>query len=227
AGLAVTPTSGWFQVLVKKMITGLTRTSDLTIDLDGLGDDTTLADVLDQLNAISGLSADLTVDGAVEIESLSPDEQFSFASDTSGTLAALGINTFFTGSGAATIGVNDAILSDPSKFAASSTGIGDGTDNALLLAQFLDRPLSASGGESLSILYDQLTGETAQASAEAHAVAEGFRVFEGTLEGQHLGISGVSLDEEAVRLITYQRAYQAAARYIATVSEMLEILVNL
>ncbi|MEX0585508.1 MAG: flagellar hook-associated protein FlgK, partial [Pirellulales bacterium] len=51
AGLAFTPTSGSFQVLVKNKLTWLTRTTDITIDLHGLGDDTTLADVLDQLNA--------------------------------------------------------------------------------------------------------------------------------------------------------------------------------
>jgi flagellar hook-associated protein 1 FlgK len=58
-------------------------------------------------------------------------------------------------------------------------------------------------------------------------VAEGFRVFEETLRGQQLGLSGVSLDDEAVRLITFQRAYQASARFIATISEILELLVNL
>jgi flagellar hook-associated protein 1 FlgK len=42
-----------------------------------------------------------------------------------------------------------------------------------------------------------------------------------------MAISGVSLDEEAVRMITLQRAFQASARYIATISELLEILANL
>jgi flagellar hook-associated protein 1 FlgK len=77
------------------------------------------------------------------------------------------------------------------------------------------------------VLYDQLVGGVTQQSSVATAVAEGFRVFEETLVGQRLAISGVSLDEEAVRLITYQRAYQAAARMIGTLNELLEILVNL
>ena len=38
---------------------------------------------------------------------------------------------------------------------------------------------------------------------------------------------GVSLDEEAVNMLAYQRAFQAAARYIATLDEMFELLVNL
>ncbi len=71
------------------------------------------------------------------------------------------------------------------------------------------------------------SSQTTQSAAVARSVADGFRVFHQTLEGQHLAITGVSLDEEAVRMITYQRAYQANARLIATVSEMLNVLVNL
>ena len=42
-----------------------------------------------------------------------------------------------------------------------------------------------------------------------------------------LGTSGVSIDEEAVKMITYQRAYQAAARYIKAVADLLDLLANL
>ncbi len=52
-------------------------------------------------------------------------------------------------------------------------------------------------------------------------------MFEENLKGQHLAISGVSLDEEAVKLISYQRAFQATAKYIATLNELLGVLVNL
>jgi flagellar hook-associated protein 1 FlgK len=42
-----------------------------------------------------------------------------------------------------------------------------------------------------------------------------------------MATSGVSLDDEAVRMITLQRAYQASARYIRTLTDLLDILVNL
>jgi flagellar hook-associated protein 1 FlgK len=38
--------------------------------------------------------------------------------------------------------------------------------------------------------------------------------------------SGVSVDEELTNLLQYQRAYQANARVISTVDEMLDTLVN-
>ena len=68
---------------------------------------------------------------------------------------------------------------------------------------------------------------TTQASAVTQAVTEGFRVYQRTLESQHLGISGVSIDDEIVNMITYQRVYQASARFIAAIGELLDVLVNL
>lgn len=40
-------------------------------------------------------------------------------------------------------------------------------------------------------------------------------------------LSGVNLDEEATNLITYQRAFEAAARVVTVTSDMLSTIVNL
>ncbi len=228
AGLAFTPTNGSFQLLVHNQRTGLTQTSDVFVDLDGLdGNDTTLADLAAKLDAIDGISASVSPTRGLTITSDSPDQNFAFANDTSGTLAALGINTFFTGSAASNIGVNQALVSDPAKFAASRGGIGNDTDNAVALADFLNQDLESAGGASLAVLYDRLVANVTQGASVASSVTEGFRVFEENLKGQHLAISGVSLDEEAVRLISFQRAFQATAKYIATLNDLLGVLVEL
>ncbi|MGC4003819.1 MAG: flagellar basal body rod C-terminal domain-containing protein [Pirellulales bacterium] len=53
------------------------------------------------------------------------------------------------------------------------------------------------------------------------------RVFADNLTGQALAVSGVNIDEEALNMLRYQRIYQASARYIQTLDELLKILVNL
>ena len=58
-------------------------------------------------------------------------------------------------------------------------------------------------------------------------MADGLRVFEGTLDASAQAISGVNLDEEAIDMIMLQRTYQASARYISTLSELMDLLVNL
>jgi flagellar hook-associated protein 1 FlgK len=229
AGLPFTPESGVFDVLVHNKDDDLTTTHTIRIDLDGLDEDTTLADLTAQLDAIDGLAASASLTGRLELTAESTDVEFAFSGDTSGVLAALGLNTFFTGSSAATLGVNDELkgVGDAAKFAASLGGIGEDSRNAERLAVFLDQPLESAGDASLADLYNQLLNDITQGSSVAQSVAEGFRVFEGTLEGQQQAVSGVSIDEEAIKMITLQRIYQASARYIQTVAELLDVLVKI
>jgi flagellar hook-associated protein 1 FlgK len=226
-GLPYTPVNGTFQVQLFDRKSGLTQTFDIGVTLMGLGADTSLAQLTTAIDAIDGISASISPTRQLEISADGAGQEIAFANDTSGILAALGLNTFFSGTSSANLSVNETVLEDPSLFAASNSGIGEGTGNAVLMADFLQRPLETANGVSLGDLYDRLYGGVTQQAAVAGAVFEGFRVFEETLNGQHLAISGVSLDEEAVKLITYQRAYQAAARMIATMSDLLDLLVNL
>jgi len=47
------------------------------------------------------------------------------------------------------------------------------------------------------------------------------------LNTQRTNYSGVSLDEEAANLVQYQNAYNAAARVISTVNQMMQTAINL
>jgi flagellar hook-associated protein 1 FlgK len=226
-GLPFTPQNGSFQILVRNTETGLTETTDIFVDLNGLGEDTTLDGLSEAIDAVDGISATITSDGHLSITADSDDVQFAFADDTSGVLAALGLNTFFSGSSARDLAIRAPVRADPAKFAASRGGIGTDTDNAVDLADFLSRPLDSRNGASLSVLYDRLVGETIQGSSVSRSLAEGMRVFEQTLRGQKLSVSGVSLDEEAIRLIAHQRSYQASARYIQVLEGLFESLLGL
>ena len=227
AGLDFTPVNGTFQVLVRNKRTELTTTTDVRIDLNGLDEDTSLADLAAQLDAIDGISAQINTTRGLNISADSGVIEFAFGNDTSGVLAALGINTFFQGYDANTIGINEVVARDPTKFTVSRSGIGQDSDNAVLLAGLANSPLEATGGRSLTEYYEKFTGEMYQASATVQAVNDGFRTFQKTLEGQQLGISGVSVDEQAVKMIQHQRIFQASARLISAINELLEVLVNL
>lgn len=228
AGLPFTPVNGSFQVQLLNKQTGLTTTTNVPVDLNGLDkNETSLTSLVAQLNTINGLSASISASGNVTINTTSPDLQFSFANDTSGALAALGLNTFFTGSTAQNLGVNQALVNDPSKFAASTTGIGPGTDNAVTLANFINQPLASAGNSTIEQLNDQIVGDVTQQSAVAQSAADGYKTFQQTLTGQQLSISGVSIDEEATNMIILQQSFQASAKLIATISNLLDTLMKL
>ncbi|MBN2291829.1 MAG: flagellar hook-associated protein FlgK, partial [Pirellulales bacterium] len=226
-GLDFTPSNGSFQVLVHNKKTGLTQTSQIIVDLNGMGDDMTLDDLSDALNDIDGISAEITSSRGLKISSTGANQEIAFAEDTSGVLAALGLNTFFTGSDALDIGINSDVKSDPSRFAASRGGIGADTDTAIELANFIDRPLSSKDDATLAFLYDRMVSDATQGSTIAKSIAEGARVFEATLRGQKAATSGVNLDEEAIKMLAYQRSFQASSRMIATINELFEVLVNI
>jgi flagellar hook-associated protein 1 FlgK len=227
SGLPFTPVHGSFQVHVVNKETGATQTHDVFVRLNGLDDDTTFAGLAQKLDIIGGLSATITLEGQLQLESESEDLEFVFGNDSSGVLAALGLGTFFTGTTAEDIRVHAALLEDAGKLAMSHGGVGVDTENGELLANLLTTPLVTRDNNSLAQLYDRWMGETSQASSLSRSVAEGYRSFQSTLEGEHLGLSGVSLDEEAINMMTYQRTFQAAAKVITTISEMLDILVQL
>jgi flagellar hook-associated protein 1 FlgK len=226
AGLAFTPSTGSFDLLVRNKNTGLVDVHQISISLDGIDDETSLEDLTNALDAADGITASISNVGALVISTDSADVDFAFDGDTSGVLAALGINTFFAGATASTLRVNE-VLQDERLFAASGGGIDADTTNAEQLAVFYDRSLESAGGSSLAELYSQMVNSVTQGSDIAQSVADGFRLFEGSLDGEALAISGVNIDEEAIRMILLQRTYQAAARHIQTVSDLLDILVNL
>jgi flagellar hook-associated protein 1 FlgK len=226
AGLPFTPVNGSFQLIVNNTRTGIAHTTDVQVDLNHLGKDTTLDDLAAALDAVDGISAEVLASGKLTISSDSADNDFAFADDTSGILAALGLNVFFTGSTASSLGTSGVLKKDPAKFAASRGGVGADVDNAVVLAEFLDQPLASKSGASIGTLYDRLVSDTTQGSTVSRAVAEGNRAFEQTLRSQKIATSGVSLDEETVRLIGYQQSYQASARYISVLRELFQILVT-
>lgn len=228
AGLPFAPVNGSFQLLVYNRRTGLTKSTEIKVNLGGLGRPTTLTSLVDAINSqVEGVRAEINYDKRVTLRTLSAEDELAFANDTSGVLAALGLNVFFTGTGARDIAVSSEVTRDPAKFAASRSGVGADTSNAVEMSQLIDKPLASREGASLAVLYNWLVSEATQGSAIAKSVADGARVFEISLRGQKLSTSGVNLDEEAVRMIAHQRAYQAAAKYIAALAELFELLVRL
>ncbi len=227
AGLPYWVRNGSFQVIVHNSTTGQSRTTVVPVKLLGQSADTTLQSLAAVLDAIDGLSASVSLDGRLELRSDSPDLTFAFSDDTSGVLAALGLNTFFRGTSSLDIDVNPVVQRAPATFASSMGGIGRDTALAAKLAAFLETPLEGQQGASLAVLYDRLVNQVAENSSVARAMAESARVFEQTVRSQKLAISGVNLDEEAVKLIAFQRAFHAGARYIAALTELLELLVKI
>jgi flagellar hook-associated protein 1 FlgK len=226
AGLAFTPQNGNFQVEVTNEITGQTTTSTIDVDLNGAGNDTTLAGLASEINGVTNVSASVTPSGELQINAAS-NYQIQFANDSSNTLAALGINTFFTGNNSTNIGVNPDVTQNPNLFASAQGGGPTDGSNALALSNFVTNPVSALNGQSLNAYYNSIVTNVAnQASAET-AMSTSQSDYSQSLTAQQQQISGVSLDQQAIQILQYQQSYQAAAKLVTTVDQLFQSLLNM
>lgn len=225
-GLGLTPVNGSFQIKVKNKVSNTTVTTTIPIDLDGIGTDSSLNSLRAALDAVGNISATISNNGTLRIEA-DPNFEFSFAEDSSHVLAALGLNTFFTGRDSGDINVNKVVANNPRLFAASLGGGPSDGRNAIKLAQFADEALASLGNVSIDDYYDTMVSQVGQKSSAEAAISESFRSFRESLENQRQQFSGVSLDEEAVKVLEFQRAFQASARIVSTVDELFRVLLEM
>ncbi|MFH1035744.1 MAG: flagellar hook-associated protein FlgK [Pseudomonadota bacterium] len=135
--------SGSFQLWVEQ--DGTRRSYTVNVDPSD-----NITAVVQKINAVINPGLDDTVNPVASVENgqqlrfhAANGIEFSFANDSSGLLAAMGINTFFSGSNAGNIAVNDLVQADVGRIAAGrllDTGelaVGDNS-NALDLADLKD-----------------------------------------------------------------------------------------
>lgn len=227
ANLPWSPKNGTLDINVVDDIGELVSTHRINVQMLDRTSDSTVASIVADIDAIPGLQAGVTSDGRVSIASVSPVARFTFGEDTSGFLAAAGINSFFTGDSAGNIGVNEMLLEDSDYLALSSGGIGADTEVLNQLVDLVDAPLDPLDGRSVRETYENTVASLGQQISLHQNTTIGLKDFYATLQSQHLAITGVNIDEESIRMIAYQRAFQASSRVIAAASEMLELLVAL
>lgn len=226
-GLDLVPVNGTLLITVTNDSTGETTTRQIHIDLDGIGTDTTLNSLAADINAAFGnLTATVTPDNRLQLVTAT-GFSVTFAEDTSDVLAALGINTFFDGADSSDIAVNATLAGDPRLVAAATQRLpGDGS-NAARLADAGSEHLTELGGVGILDFYRNHVTSTAVASSAARAGTEAAETLLSALTAQRESISGVNLDEEAVQMVKFERAFQGSARYLAVVDEMIATMLSL
>jgi flagellar hook-associated protein 1 FlgK len=116
-------------------------------------------------------------------------------------------------------------LADPLDIAASSDGSPGSNGNLSAFAAIQKQALVS--GQSPQDFYSGVVFQIGSATSQASAESEASGLILRQLSDQRAAESGVSLDEEAANLIRFQRAYEASARVVSTVNELLSTAVNL
>jgi len=227
AGLEFEVQAGSFDIVVRDSNGDVVNTYTIAVD-----------PAVDDLNALAAAidAADGVVGGGDLVTSLSATNQleitagagltFTFQGDSSGVLSALGVNTFFSGSDAGTIELSQLIQDDISFIAASADGAPGNNESALRIAQLRDAQVLVGGTADFNEFYQGMVASLgtqgrrmAQLEANTSLLVESFEI-------RQEEVAGVSLDEETVNLLKFQRAFTAASRYITSVDELVETVVE-
>ncbi len=146
--------------------------------------------------------------------------------------ASTGIDFFDPG------GVTAGTMALSAEVQASTNAIAAGTpdgsggyraganDVALAIAGLRDVDVAALG-MTMGEHYQGLVSDIGQAVRSSADAAEAHRVLAEQADVRRMSLSGVSVDEELVRMIEFQTAYQASARVITAADEMLQALLSI
>jgi flagellar hook-associated protein 1 FlgK len=237
-------TSGSAYMFIYNNSTGLQVTGG-ALDFSGTGAKLnfnpvtdTLQDVRDAVNNTFGTYLTASIVNHQLTITANDGYSFNMGTDTTGLYAALGLNTFFTGSKCSNLGLNTAVTSDLDRLCAGhvngagQANKGDGT-TASAISDLLTTKVSITtlrGGtvtETISSYYSGLVSDVGADTAQAKYKYQYTNALASDLDDQQQAISGVNIDEEMTNLIKYQHAYTAAAKLITTADQMMQVLLSL
>lgn len=139
-------------------------------------------------------------------------------------------NDFFrpAGTTALQIEVSETVQGNLDAIAASTSATlsGDGS-NALALSGIRSELLMNGGTRTIEEYYSDSIGRLGAQAKDVYVDTEGQRLVMDQITTRRENVRGVSINEEATSLILFQRAYQAAARIVTMVDEMMQAVLNI
>ncbi len=135
--------------------------------------------------------------------------------------------TFFTGDGMGNIDINPALVANPDMVAMGRSGADGDAELAQAIADLASAGLAGPGSRSITDNYRSLLTDIASKRAGFEMMVSNQQNVVASLESRMASVTGVSLDEEGANMVRYQNSYNAAAKVISTVQEMLDTLMNM
>ncbi|MCP4452562.1 MAG: flagellar hook-associated protein FlgK, partial [Planctomycetes bacterium] len=191
----------------------VTNAAASTVAVLNIGSDYAAGDMVEI--GQTGVTAALGVGDLVAGDSFSVD--ILADSDTSGLLAATGLNTFLAGTTAITMAVCSDIQSDPGRVASSLVSGQADNSNAVRMASARDTRIAALGNLTSGQFYRQLAANVGQDLSIKLVRKGGVEDILQNLTKQQSEISGVDINNEAAQLLVFEQMFQAMARYMSAV----------
>ncbi len=177
-----------------------------------------------ELGALVELSGPVTSDILADLDLIATElrDVVNTAHRTGFGLDGVDGRDFFTGVDASDLAIDPALTN--TMLAASASGAAPDGNHALVMGALR----TAIGGSASTVgdLVAALQGKLGLESNHARRQSELADVVVADVGRLAAETSGVSLDEEFTDMLKYQRAYQASARVITVMDQMLDKLIN-
>lgn len=162
---------------------------------------------------------------------------FSLVKDANGAMKqgeavfdTTGIGTTFLES----LSMNQEVKANPATIAASSNN--NAVSNGAIATAISDlksetfsfnvADSNVNADASVSDFYGVLISKIGAKTQASERSVESHQAVLKSIDQNRMSVSGVSLDEEMSNLIQFQHAYNAAARYVSTTDELLDVIIN-
>ena len=135
---------------------------------------------------------------------------------------------FFTGTDATTIGVNAGVKSNLGLVAAATAAGASGDGSGALAIADLQRATNLTGNsQTYEDYFNGMLTRLGVSVRDASGIAAAQGATISHLEQLRASVSGVNLDEEMVSMVQFQKGYEAAAKVISTINQMLDELMSM
>jgi flagellar hook-associated protein 1 FlgK len=148
-------------------------------------------------------------------------------SDTSGLLSAAGMNTFFSAQSASDMKVCSAVQDNPQRIATSITADMTDSENANKMAAVRDEPVQELGFLSVVGFYHRTVTNLGQEINIKEMDQQNLQSMVQNLKNEQSEISGVDINEQAAQLMLFQQMYQGMAKYMVSVRDVTNSLMEL
>ena len=207
----------------------------------------TMAELVDALNALDGVAASLT-DGKLTLSSsaggLALDSAAAVTADGQTFSVWIGFNAVFSGQDASSIRLTAALSADANSLAISTlepnidvgrvvvAAGGAGGAAAILSALTTPRDFDQTGGLSertrtvAAFAADVLSAAAARI-ATASSAAERETTLRDAYASSLSNATGVNLDEQAALVSLYQQQYEISAQLMSAIQDMFDALISM
>ena len=240
--------NGSFDLVVYNDIGEEIAKRTITIDMDSKNPKfSTIAGILSQINSSNiddnidnNINNDLDdyyqaefINGKFILSKQKDENTFiGLNNDTSDFGGSFGINKFFDGKNALDIKLKQELANDPGLIRASKTpGSGDNTiANEVLQLQFKKINFHVNNqtkSSTISGFYREMTAYIATQNQAISDKKDSFEAILTSIEKEYYSLSGVNLDEELINLKKFQIGYQANAKVVTTINQILDTLLSI